>query len=74
MKSIQFKWNYILDETEDRIETAVQVSLHSVWVESPEGRGFTLLWGRGGGAETRNIRIQFQDQGVMTPLLGRASG
>lgn len=39
--SIQFRWNYILDETEKRIEAAVQVLLHSVWVESPEGRGFT---------------------------------
>lgn len=52
-----------------RTGPATLVLLSSVWVESPEGRGFTL--GGGGG---RIIGIQFQDQGVMTPLLGRALG
>lgn len=35
------------------------------------GRRGTKREGEGGG---RIIGIQFQDQGVMTPLLGRASG
>lgn len=34
-------WYEIVAETEKRVGAAEEVLLHSVWVEGPEGRGFT---------------------------------
>lgn len=49
-------------------EAAVLLLLPTVWVGGPGG-GKRIYTG-----DTRIIGIQFQDQGLMTPLLGRALG
>lgn len=65
---IILQWNFKMILWRKKKEAAVLLLLPTVWVGGPGG-GKRIYTG-----DTRIIGIQFQDQGLMTPLLGRALG